>query len=94
MVHKCLIVYSQFTLSLLLYFSNGGLDPWSAGGVTHNISNSLISIMIPDGAHHLDLRYSNDNDPPSVRAARVLELKYFKEWIKQAKKTLQHPHHL
>ncbi|CAK6957948.1 lysosomal Pro-X carboxypeptidase [Scomber scombrus] len=77
-----------------IIFSNGGLDPWSAGGVTHNISNSLISIMIPDGAHHLDLRYSNDNDPPSVRAARVLELKYFKEWIKKAKKTLRHPHHL
>uniref|UniRef100_A0AAQ5WXA2 Lysosomal Pro-X carboxypeptidase n=1 Tax=Amphiprion ocellaris TaxID=80972 RepID=A0AAQ5WXA2_AMPOC len=70
-----------------IIFSNGGLDPWSAGGVTHNITDSLISIMIPDGAHHLDLRYSNDLDPPSVRAARALEVKYFRQWIKKAKKT-------
>lgn len=71
---------------LLSHFSNGGLDPWSSGGVTSNISHSLVSIMIPDGAHHLDLRYSNDLDPPSVRAARALEVKYFQEWIKKAKK--------
>lgn len=67
--------------------SNGGLDPWSAGGVTSNISQSLVSIMIPDGAHHLDLRYSNKLDPPSVRAARALELKYFQKWIRQAQKS-------
>ncbi|XP_020490553.2 lysosomal Pro-X carboxypeptidase [Labrus bergylta] len=73
-----------------IIFSNGGLDPWSAGGVTHNITDSLVSIMIPDGAHHLDLRYSNDHDPPSVRQARALEVKYFREWIKQAKKK-HHP---
>uniref|UniRef100_A0A4W6C4T5 Lysosomal Pro-X carboxypeptidase n=1 Tax=Lates calcarifer TaxID=8187 RepID=A0A4W6C4T5_LATCA len=63
-----------------IIFSNGGLDPWSAGGVTYNITDSLISIMIPDGAHHLDLRYSNDNDPPSVREARALEVKYFRDY--------------
>ncbi len=45
--------------------------------------------MIPDGAHHLDLRFSNDQDPPSVRAARALEVKYFREWIKEAQKTTQ-----
>uniref|UniRef100_A0A8C8A4K5 Lysosomal Pro-X carboxypeptidase n=1 Tax=Oryzias sinensis TaxID=183150 RepID=A0A8C8A4K5_9TELE len=69
-----------------IIFSNGGLDPWSAGGVTYNITESLVSIMIPDGAHHLDLRYSTDLDPPSVRAARALELKFFQEWIEKTKK--------
>ncbi|XP_004075329.1 lysosomal Pro-X carboxypeptidase [Oryzias latipes] len=69
-----------------IIFSNGGLDPWSAGGVTYNITESLVSIMIPDGAHHLDLRYSTDLDPPSVRAARALELKFFQEWIDKTKK--------
>ncbi|TDH14681.1 hypothetical protein EPR50_G00023240 [Perca flavescens] len=72
-----------------IIFSNGGLDPWSAGGVTYNITDSLVSILIPDGAHHLDLRYSNDQDPPSVRTARVLEVMYFREWIKRAKNTRQ-----
>lgn len=80
----CLVLSTR--VSLLFNLSNGGLDPWSAGGVTHNITDSLVSIMIPDGAHHLDLRYSNDLDPPSVRAARALELKYFREWIKRAQK--------
>lgn len=70
-----------------IIFSNGGLDPWSAGGVTHNITDSLVSILIPDGAHHLDLRYTNGRDPPSVRAARALEVNYFRKWIKQARKT-------
>ncbi|KAM9733837.1 lysosomal Pro-X carboxypeptidase [Menidia menidia] len=69
-----------------IIFSNGGLDPWSAGGVKSNYNNSLVSIQIPDGAHHLDLRYSNDLDPPSVRAARGIEVALFKEWISQAKK--------
>ncbi|XP_056139643.1 lysosomal Pro-X carboxypeptidase isoform X2 [Lampris incognitus] len=69
-----------------IIFSNGGLDPWSSGGVTRNISDSLVAIMIPEGAHHLDLRYNNANDPPSVRTARALELMYFKKWIMQAKK--------
>lgn len=45
--------------------------------------------MIPDGAHHLDLRYANDLDPPSVREARKLELSYFGKWIRQAAKKHQ-----
>ncbi|KAM3874765.1 lysosomal Pro-X carboxypeptidase [Diretmus argenteus] len=69
-----------------IIFSNGGLDPWSGGGVTRNITDSLVAIVIPDGAHHLDLRYNNDHDPPSVRAARAMEVEYFKEWIAAAKK--------
>lgn len=72
--------------SCLCALSNGGLDPWSSGGVTQNITQSVVSILIPEGAHHLDLRYSHNLDPPSVRAARALELKYFQKWIKQYQK--------
>lgn len=71
-----------------IIFSNGDLDPWSGGGVTRNISDSLVAIVIPDGAHHLDLRYNNAYDPHSVLAARALEVEYFKKWIRQAKKAL------
>ncbi|XP_020373927.2 lysosomal Pro-X carboxypeptidase isoform X2 [Rhincodon typus] len=68
-----------------IVFSNGGLDPWASGGVTKSISDTLIAILIPEGAHHLDLRLSNKEDPVSVQKARTLEVKYFKKWIEQAK---------
>ncbi|KAM4682289.1 lysosomal Pro-X carboxypeptidase isoform 1-T1 [Amazona ochrocephala] len=68
-----------------IIFSNGGLDPWSAGGVTQNISDSLVAIVIPDGAHHLDLRSRNPLDPKSVQQARALEICYMKQWIKEAR---------
>lgn len=65
------------------YASNGGLDPWMGGGVTKSLSDSLVAILIPDGAHHLDLRFNNEYDPHSVLLTRELEVKYFKQWIKQ-----------
>ena len=32
-----------------IVFSNGLLDPWSGGGVLHNISDSLVAVIIPEG---------------------------------------------
>lgn len=66
-------------------YSNGGLDPWSAGGVTQNITDSLVAVVIPDGAHHLDLRSRNPLDPKSVQRARAMEICLMKEWIEKAR---------
>ena len=63
------------------FFSNGVLDPWSAGGVLKSLSDSLVAIIIEEGAHHLDLRHSNPKDPPSVIEARKREREYFSQWI-------------
>ena len=68
------------------HHSNGALDPWAAGGVTRNISDSLIAVLIEDGAHHLDLRHKNPLDPPSVVQARNLEKYYISRWIAEAEK--------
>ncbi|EPQ19311.1 Lysosomal Pro-X carboxypeptidase [Myotis brandtii] len=65
-----------------IIFSNGDLDPWSGGGVTKNITNTLVAIIIPEGAHHLDLRANNAFDPMTVLLARSLEVKYMKQWIR------------
>lgn len=70
-----------------IVFSNGNLDPWSGGGVTETISDSLVAVMIKEGAHHLDLRHKNKDDPQSVIDARNLEKKYMKQWIKDWRKS-------
>ncbi|EFN88584.1 Lysosomal Pro-X carboxypeptidase [Harpegnathos saltator] len=62
-------------------FSNGLLDPWTSGGVLRNLSSSAIAILIPDAAHHLDLRESNSNDPYSVILTRKFHRYSIKKWI-------------
>lgn len=78
------IIHSQLQDSISsssLLPSNGHLDPWSGGGVLQSISSSLVAVVIHDGAHHLDLRAANSEDPPDVLAARKLEMDYIKNWI-------------
>lgn len=67
----------------MLIFSNGEYDPWKAGGVTNQIqtSDSLISIIIKDGGHHVDLRASNPDDTDSIKAARVTECSQIDQWL-------------
>uniref|UniRef100_A0A8C5XUT2 Lysosomal Pro-X carboxypeptidase n=1 Tax=Microcebus murinus TaxID=30608 RepID=A0A8C5XUT2_MICMU len=65
-----------------IVFSNGELDPWSGGGITEDITDTLVAITISEGAHHLDLRASNPLDPSSVLLARTLEVGHMKKWIK------------
>ena len=55
-----------------IVFSNGLLDPWSSGGVLKPVGGTA-ALIIPEGAHHLDLRASNPNDPVSVVDARKKE---------------------
>ncbi|XP_071087061.1 lysosomal Pro-X carboxypeptidase-like [Haliotis cracherodii] len=64
-----------------IIFSNGLLDPWSAGGVLNSLSDTLIAIQIPDGAHHLDLRAANKDDTAYVKAARTQEKNIIRLWL-------------
>jgi hypothetical protein len=59
-----------------IVFSQGDLDPWMPAGVSPTVSatgsalqldNSLVSVVIEMGGHHLDLFWPTDEDPESVR---------------------------
>lgn len=64
-----------------IIFSNGLLDPWHAGGFLQSLSPDLPAVIIKDGAHHLDLRSANPQDPQSVIDARRSEVQFLKQWL-------------
>ncbi|XP_018396599.1 PREDICTED: lysosomal Pro-X carboxypeptidase [Cyphomyrmex costatus] len=73
----------DFNTASNIIFSNGLLDPWSSGGILRNLSQSAFAILMPDAAHHLDLRESNSNDPYSVRVTREFHQFWIDKWIKE-----------
>ena len=66
-----------------VFFSSGGLDPWTGGTFTesepHDVSVEFCSM--PSGAHHADLRAPRDDDPSDIVACRAREEKAIAGWI-------------
>ncbi|RQM28889.1 hypothetical protein B5M09_003943 [Aphanomyces astaci] len=69
-----------------IVFSNGNFDPWGGYGVWESQSDSVIAIPIDQGGHHLDLMFSNEADPQSVRDAREQEKHEIRKWIRNKHK--------
>eukprot|EP01025_Chloroclados_australasicus_P033606 TRINITY_DN342_c0_g2_i1.p1 TRINITY_DN342_c0_g2~~TRINITY_DN342_c0_g2_i1.p1 ORF type:complete len:527 (+),score=40.06 TRINITY_DN342_c0_g2_i1:195-1775(+) len=67
-----------------IIFSNGQYDPWRYGGITRNISDSVVAIVIPEVGHHCDLMFSTPYDPPGLTNARLQEKAIVKQWIEEA----------
>ncbi|XP_078176086.1 serine carboxypeptidase S28 family protein [Carex rostrata] len=77
--HNISTVLEKFGSNII--FSNGLLDPWSGGGVLKNISESIIALVAPLGAHHIDLRPSTDEDPDWLVNFRETEINIIKGWL-------------
>nr|CAD1824712.1 unnamed protein product [Ananas comosus var. bracteatus] len=64
-----------------IIFFNGLRDPWSGGGVLESLSESLIAIAAHKGAHHVDLRFSTNEDPKWLTEIREKEVQIIKNWL-------------
>jgi len=80
----------DFSAASNIIFSNGLLDPWSSGGVLKSgpPKTGIVAVIIPEGAHHLDLRAANPADPVSVIQARKIERSWIAKWIRSHKNDL------
>ena len=66
-----------------IIFSNGLQDPWHAGGVLKNATETMVAITIPNGAHHQDLNGGHaPNDTPDMLEARAREKEILASWLK------------
>lgn len=74
--------YGKMTETSRIIWSNGGLDPWGPGGVhTSDESKEIYALGIPMGAHHLDMRGANVEDPVDVVAVRKREVEIIGKWL-------------
>lgn len=64
-------------------FSNGLQDPWSAGSVLEDYSDTLLAFVMPNAAHHLDFRASHPKDSTSVKRVRLFHQRIIWKWLKE-----------
>lgn len=74
-----------------IIFSNGEYDPWGAAGIqiSPNPEIDLVSVFVPEGAHHLDLMFSNPMDPIQVTNVRTYEMQMVRAWVTEARNERQ-----
>jgi lysosomal Pro-X carboxypeptidase len=70
-----LIYESQFI------FTNGKLDPWQSGAVIETPNPYIWVFNIEGGAHHLDMRAPNPQDPQDVTDVRTAIAAVLANWL-------------
>lgn len=66
-----------------IVFSSGELDPWIMGSPVHNVSDSIVAVIIPQNGHHADLMFRHEQDTPETLRVRDFERQKIGEWIHQ-----------
>lgn len=69
-----------------VYPPGGGTLKAGKGATVQNISadGSQIALILDLGAHHLDLMFSDERNPPCFTEAREIETKMIWTWCQQA----------
>jgi len=68
-----------------ILFTNGLNDGWSVSGIQHNLSETLVAINFPNGAHHSDLsgRGPSEEDTPDLKQGFVQVRTILATWLAQ-----------
>jgi hypothetical protein len=66
-----------------ILFTNGLKDGWSVSGVKTNLSDSLIALNFPNGAHHSDLSHlgPNTDDTDDIKEGYKKIKQILSEWL-------------
>lgn len=69
-----------------ILFTNGCNDGWSVSAISNNISDSILVLNFPNGAHHSDLRGRyNDSTPEILEGFQQIQF-ILGSWLQELKK--------
>nr|GMD14315.1 lysosomal Pro-X carboxypeptidase [Ipomoea batatas] len=77
--HDIKLVLKRFGSNIVL--TNGLRDPWSAGGILEDISDSIIAVVTKNGSHALDMFTAKKTDPEWLMKQRNTSLDIIEGWI-------------
>jgi len=68
-----------------ILFTNGLNDGWSVSGVQRNLSDSLIALNFPNGAHHSDLSHVGPSpiDTEDIKAGHKSIAQILEKWLNE-----------
>jgi hypothetical protein len=68
-----------------ILFTNGLVDGWSASSYLHDLSDTIVALNFPNGAHHSDLghKWPRPDDTPDIIEGHNQITKILGEWLAQ-----------
>ncbi|KAG7360080.1 serine carboxypeptidase S28 [Nitzschia inconspicua] len=73
-----------------ILFTNGLKDGWSVSGIKSNLSDSLVALNFPNGAHHSDLSHlgPNRNDTEDIEQGYKAISRILGQWLRDVKSAM------
>lgn len=68
-----------------ILFTNGLQDMWSGGSYLEDVSDSILAINFPNGAHHSDLSHvgPSENDTDDIRVGFAKIANIIEKWLNE-----------